>query len=77
MRTRCTTYKINYLLLHWNYDPLILGQFRIVIERNSYGPCAMAVAQGPFLAAHNLLYFVSLHMRLLVKGLNICHFLLY
>ena len=25
MRTRCTTYKINYLLLHWNYDPLILG----------------------------------------------------
>jgi hypothetical protein len=48
MRTRCTTYKINYLLLHWNYDPLILGQLRIVIVRDSYEPCAIARSAGFF-----------------------------
>lgn len=39
MRTFICNYKINYLILHWNYEgPQILGQLRIISGESTIHP---------------------------------------
>lgn len=69
MRTLVCYYKINYLILHWNYGPQLLGQLRIYREV-TYRPCAMAVVQGLLIALyfckdnHFLCFFQKLNTKL-------------